>query len=61
MLRCYVVLKTVEKIHGKRQNLCGQASKGLTEYSVEKAVHDFDLVPLWGLLSRSVGKRWKLF
>ncbi|HHT64967.1 MAG: helix-turn-helix domain-containing protein [Caldicoprobacterales bacterium] len=53
MLRCYVVLKTVEKIHGKRgKTFVVKLLRGSREYSVEKAVHDFDLVPLWGLLSR---------
>ncbi len=52
-LRCYVMLKTVEKIHGKRgKTFVVKLLKGSREFGVEKAVRDFDLIPLWGLLSR---------
>lgn len=53
MLRCYAMLKTVEKIHGKRgKTFVVKLLRGSREYSVEKAVRDFDLTPLWGLLFR---------
>ncbi|HHU48181.1 MAG: helix-turn-helix domain-containing protein [Caldicoprobacterales bacterium] len=52
-LRCYVMLKTVEKIHGKRgKTFVVKLLAGSREYSVERTVRDFDLIPLWGLLSR---------
>ena len=53
MLRYYAVMKTVELIHGKRgKTFLFKLLKGSREYSMEKAVREFDLVPLWGLLHR---------
>jgi uncharacterized protein YpbB len=49
----YAVMKTVEKIHGKRgKTFMLKLLKGSREYNVEKAVREFDLIPLWGLLHR---------
>ena len=53
MLRCYVMLKAVEKIHGKRgKTFVVKLLKGSREFSVAKAVWEFDLYSLWGLFSR---------
>jgi uncharacterized protein YpbB len=53
LLRCYVMLKTVEKIHGRRgKTFLLKLLRGSREYSVEKAVWEFDLVPFWGALYR---------
>ncbi|MDD4680218.1 MAG: RQC domain-containing protein, partial [Clostridia bacterium] len=52
-LRYYAVMKTVELIHGKRgKTFLFKLLKGSREYSMEKAVREFDLIPLWGLLHR---------
>ena len=52
-LRCYAMLKTVEKIHGKRgKTFVVKLLKGSREFGVERAVQDLDLMPFWGLFSR---------